>query len=169
MMFHIEEEWRYELFPLDSDAELFPGFEAVLTEWRAACRGNEFPRWADITPRGFDGWWSWAYAVDILQTSPFEGRVIYCGSHMARAMGVDATYKSVTAADAVPYWESNYLCPADVAFYEALATEPRIGRTTGPVHLTNEHFGTYQDVVLPLATKSKPLGRLLFLGTATRQ
>lgn len=162
--FLTEESWDYEVYPIDTPAAAFPLFEGVLNEWRAKCRDGRFPYWSELTPWDFQNRWSYVYAIDVDHAVPFDGKVAYCGTLLAQALGIDSTGLPVSRDHAMPYWESDYLCTSDIPFLEAVSAEPKIGMTSGPIHVHKNYRGRYSDIIVPLSSPSKLIARLLFLG-----
>lgn len=154
------EDWRYEVFGLDTDAETFGRHADLVRRWRAKAPDGGIPDRSDFAFEDFTGWWGW---ITITQLLDPEGRALryrLWGSYVAELTRLEMTGKTMQDHHGRRPDGTNYN-DTDLAFVRELVARCAIGRNSGPVDWDMPEYRQMSTIRLPIRFGGDRIGGFL--------
>ena len=139
------EGWTYEYFDLDVEASTFPGAENFVELWKNKRGSRRMPKWSDYDWYDLTPWWGYLVVVDY-SYDPFDFRYRLFGTKVVERFEIDVTGKK-----AFELQQGRYDLSQDMDFYEKIARELYISRSSGPIHWQNRDYVDVTFVELPMS------------------
>lgn len=162
MLWCREDDWVYELYPLDEPSETFPGFETILRLWRAKSRNDSLPKWSDFEMMDFEGWWGWINVYDFHGANRERLLVRLWGSRIAEICGFDLTGRELTPSGDNGRVDAQHITKTDIAHHRAAAEKKQIAYSHGPVKVEYRAWKRLYDLGLPLAEDGEYVDKILY-------
>lgn len=148
------DKWRYYAFDLDAAATPYPSLDPVLSIWRGRRGGRAMPAWGDFDIADFVGWHRHLILYEV-RHDPFDLYYRLFGSFPTEAYGANLT--GSTLRTGAPEIETQN----DIAHFEKLTAEVRIGASSGGQFWSNKEFITTAYLNLPLSRDGRTVSHFL--------
>jgi hypothetical protein len=139
-----DDEWKYHRYNLNEPVADFPHFESLWELWQTRRSDDKLPAWRDFDIYDFHDWYGFLIVYDVLD-DPFDLKYRLFGSEIVNLYQTEYTGKTIR--------ENGFEIEdeADIAHFEGLFNECKIGASTGPIYWDNRHWRHLTFLDLPLA------------------